>query len=61
MQSLPTETQKNQSLTLHNAIKLLNKNTRRLKACNQYFYARDELLQVQSNLAVSLLANNNKI
>ena len=30
-------------------------------ACNQYFYARDELLQVQKNLAASLLAINNEI
>ena len=30
-------------------------------ACNQYFYARDELLQVQTNLAASLLAINNEI
>ena len=60
-QSLLTETQKNHSIILKNAIKLLNENTRRLMACNQYFYARDELLQVQTYLAASLLAINNEI
>ena len=60
-QSLLTETQKNHSIILNNAIKLLNENTRRLMARNQYFYARDELLQVQTNLAASLLAINNEI
>ena len=60
-QSLLTATQNNHSIILNNAIKLLNENTRRLKACNRYFYARDELLQVQTNLAASLLAINNEI
>ena len=59
-QSLLTATQKNHSIILNNAIKLLNENTRRLMACNQNFYARDELLQVQTNLAASLLAINNE-
>ena len=60
-QSLLTETPKNHSIILKNAIKLLNENTRRLMACNQYFYARDKLLQVQTYLAASLLAINNEI
>ena len=60
-QSLLTATHKNHSIILNNAIKLLNENTRRLMACNQYFYAREELLQVQTNLAASLLAINNEI
>ena len=60
-QSLLIETQKNHTITLNSAIDLLNNNTRRLMACNQYFYARDEMLQVQTNLAASLLAINNEI
>ena len=60
-QSLLTEKQKNHSIILNNAIKLLNENTRRLMACNRYFYARDEVLQVQTNLAASLLAIHNEI
>ena len=60
-QSLLTETQKNQSIVLNNAIKLLNESTRRLMAYNQYFNAREELLQVQTNLTASLLAINNEI
>ena len=60
-QSLLTEMQKNYSIILNNAIKLLNEKTRRLRACIQCFYSRDELLHVQINLAASLLAINNKI
>ena len=42
-QLLLTETQKNHSIILNTAIKLLNENTRRLMACNQYFYPRSQL------------------
>ena len=60
-QSLLTETQENHSIILNNAIKLLKEKTRRLMACNQYFYAQDRLLPVQTNLAALLLAINNEI
>ena len=60
-QSLLIKTQKNHTITLNSASDLLNNNTRRLMACNQYFYARDEMLHVQTNLAASLLAINNEI
>ena len=60
-QSFLTETQKNHSINLNNAIKLLNDNTRRLMACNQFFYARDELLQAHKMLAASLLGIDNEI
>ena len=59
--SLLTETLENHSIILNNAIKLLKEKTRRLMACNQCFYAQNELLKVQTNLAALLLAINNEI
>ena len=55
------QTQKQQASTLNKAIDVINSNSRKLMACTQYFYARDQKLKLQTNLASSLLALNNEI
>ena len=54
-------TQKNRARIFNNAIAVIESNSRSLMACSQYFYARDQKLKLQINLASSLLALNNEI
>ena len=55
------ETQKNHSEVLNKAVSLIRNNSRELMACNQLFYARYQMLQVQTNLIGSLSALLNEI
>ena len=55
------QTQKQQASTLNKAIDVINSNSRKLMACIQYFYARDQKLKLLTNLSSSLLAINNEI
>ena len=55
------ETQKNHSEVLNKAVSLTRNNSRKLTACNQLFYARDQMLQVQTNVIGSLSALLNEI
>ena len=55
------ETQRNHTTIFNDAIKLINEKTRKLMACSQYFYARDQMLQLTTTLVSSLLAINNEI
>ena len=55
------ETQKNHSEVLNKAVSLIRNNSRKLMACNQLFYARYQILQVQTNLIGSLSALLNEI
>ena len=55
------ETLKNHSEALNKAVSLIRNNSRKLMACNQLFYARDQILQVQTNLIGSLSALLNEI
>ena len=55
------ETQRNHTTILSDAIKLINEKTRKLMARPQYFYARDQMLQLKTILVSSLLAINNEI
>ena len=55
------QTQKQQASTLNKAIDVINSNSSKLMACTQYFYARDQKLKLQTNLASPLLALNNEI
>ena len=55
------ETQKNHSEVRNKAVSLIRNNSRKLMACNQLFYARDQMLQVQTNLIGSLSALLNEI
>ena len=56
------QTQKEHASTLNKAIDVINSISRKLMACAQYFYARDQNLKLQTNLASYLLAliNENK-
>ena len=55
------ETQRKHTTIINDAIKLIKENTRKLMACSQYFYARDQMLQLQTTIVSSLLAINNEI
>ena len=55
------ETQRKHTTIINDAIKLIKENTRKLMACSQYFYARDQILQLQTTIVSSLLAINNEI
>ena len=55
------QTQKKHASTLNKATDVINSNSRKLMACTQYFFARDQNLILRTNLASTLLALNNEI
>ena len=55
------ETQKNHLEFLSQEVSLIRNNSRKLMACNQLFYARDQMLKVQTIVNGSLSALLNEI